>query len=101
MRKKKLICGKEPKQLNFNLNEPPIKTANDLNRHLSLISQRYLPLNPERISSQTSEDNLPIITKSEITNKIQKLKRTSICPVDIPIALVKAFSDKISELALP
>jgi hypothetical protein len=54
-------------------------------------------LNPERISSKTSEDNLPIITKSDITNKIQKLKKNSICPVDIRIALIKSFSDKISE----
>ena len=50
-------------------------------------------------SSPTIPPNtsFPFISPSDVINKILKLRKSSICPLDIPVDLIKAFSDKIAE----
>jgi len=35
---------------------------------------------------------------SDVEAKIKNIKKCSTCPIDIPIALIKAFADILSEL---
>ena len=95
-RKIKEICGKSPSEIDFHLPEPPNKTANDLNLYLASIVQSLPPFTG---SSPTIPPNtsFPFISPSDVINKILKLRKSSICPLDIPVDLIKAFSDKIAE----
>ena len=94
-RKIKEICGKNPVEVNFHLPEPPYKIANDLNLHLASIVQS-LPSFTGSGQTIPPSTSFPQISLSDVINKIQKLKKSSTCPLDIPIDLIKAFSDTIA-----
>ena len=92
----KEIGGRSCKNLDFLLDEPPEQTANELNKHLASIVQTFPPLSENQLIPETPKDKIPEISAKQIIEKIQKLKKTSICPIDIPIDLIKAFPDKLS-----
>ena len=70
--------------------------ASDLNKFLSSIVQSLPPL-----SINTAYDlqppNFPIILPSDVEVKIRNIKKCSTCPLNIPIVLIKAFADILSE----
>ena len=92
----KKICGKTHNNIDFHFQEDPSVTANDLNRFLSSIVQNLPPL-----SFDTPYDlcslNFPVISPSDVEAKIKNIKKCSTCPLDIPIVLIKAFADNLSE----
>ena len=94
--KLKKFAEKKTLVVNFHLPEPPYKIANDLNLHLALIVQSLPPFtgSGQTIPPSTS---FPQISPSDVINKIRKFKKSSTCPLDIPIELIKAFSDTIAE----
>ena len=94
----KKLSGKQISDIDFQLDERSIKTANDLNKHLTKIVQALPPLSAETLESipHSQNENLSHISSKDIEKKINNLKRTSICPSDLPILLVKAFTDKLS-----
>ena len=94
--KLKKLTGKSQEQLNFNINEPPKTTANDLNKFLASIVQSLPPLSYE-FPDIPVPFSLPHISPLDVVKKIEKLKRSSICPLDIPVPLIKAFSDYLSK----
>ena len=91
----KKLTGKSQEQLNFNINEPPKTTANDLNKFLASIVQSLPPLS-YAFPDIPDPFSLPYISPLDVVKKIEKLKRSSICPLDIPVPLIKAFSDYLS-----
>jgi len=86
----KKLSGEQIRNIDFQLNEPSIKTDNDLNRHYLHFPQTLVSI------SHSQDENLPHISLKDIKKKINNLKRTSTCPSDIPIVLVKAFAEKLS-----
>ena len=98
--KVKSLTGKSSQPVDFMKDEPLEKTANDLNAHFASIVQSYPPLPPEDppVSLTTpSDDNLIAdISSAIIIRKLSSLKRTSVAPFDIPVALIKAFAKELS-----
>jgi hypothetical protein len=88
--------AKTNNNIDFHFQEDPSVTANDLNRFLSSIVQNLPPL-----SFDTPYDlcslNFPVISPSDVEAKIKNIKKCSTCPLDIPIVLIKAFADNLSE----
>ena len=91
----KKLCGRSLDQLNFNLPEPPDATANNLNKFLASIIQS-LPALPIQLSTEAPSPFFPTVSPSEIERRIDKLRKTSVCPLDIPFPLIRAFGDFLS-----
>ena len=89
----KKISGKTVKNVDFNLDVPPETTANSLNRHLAAIVQTLPALSCHISPPPAPDQDIPVVQPADVEAKICKLKRTSICPLDIPIDLIKAFPD--------
>ena len=83
-------------QLNFNLPEPPDVTANNLNKFLPSIVQS-LPAFSNQLSTGAPSPSFPTVSPSEIEKRIDKLRKTSVCPLDIPLLLIRAFGDFLSK----
>ena len=92
----KKLCGRRFEQLNFNLPESPDITANNLNKFLASIVQSLPPLS-DQLPSGALSPSLPTVSPSEIERRIQKLRKTSIFPFDIPFPLISAFGDFLSK----
>jgi len=92
----KEIGGRLCKNLDFHLDELPEQTANELNKHLTNFLQTFSPLSENHLVSEILKDNVPKILSKEIIEKIQELKKTCICRIDISIDIIKALSDKLS-----
>ena len=92
----KKLCGRSLDQLNFNLPEPPDVTANSLNKFLASIVQS-LPALPIQLSTGAPSPFFPTVSPSEIERRIDKLRKTSVCPLDIPFPLIRAFGDFLSK----
>ena len=93
----KTLSGQQIINIDFQLDEPSIKTAH---QHPTKIVQALPPLSTEALESipHSQDENLPRTSPENIKKKINNLKRTSTCPSNIPIILVKAFADKLSLL---
>ena len=83
-------------QLNFNLPEPLGVTANSLNKFLTSIVQSLTAL-PIQLSTEVSSLFFPTVSPSEIERRIDKLRKTSVCPLDIPFPLIRAFGVFLSK----
>ena len=82
--------------IDLRLPEPPNKIANDLSSYLAFTLQSLPPFTGF-CPTILPNNSFPIISPSDVINKILKLRKLSSCPLDILIDLIKAFSDKIAE----
>ena len=78
------------------MDDTDTKLASQLNAHLASIVQTLPPLRPDEIPLPDYQD-LPIITAKMLTKKLRMLKQTSVTPIDIPIQIIKAFPEKLSQ----
>ena len=85
------------KNVDFNFDLFPETTANSLNKHLAAIVQSLPALSRHIPPPPAPDQNIPVVQPLDVEAKIRKLKTTSICPLDIPIDLEKAFPDKLSK----
>ena len=81
----------------MNLDVPSETTANLLNKHLAAIVQTHPPLSCNIPCPLAPDHGIPAIQPVDVEAKTCKLKRTSICLLDIPIDLVEGFPDKLSK----
>ena len=80
----KEIGGHLCKNLNFLLDEPPEQTANELKKHIASTLKTPPPPLENQLIPETPKNKILKISGKQIIEKIQKLKKTSICPIDIP-----------------
>ena len=96
-KKIKQMTGKMQTGQDFGYDEPNKQNADCLNTHLAAILQSLPPLNLEDFPHSSPDlMDFPIITEFQVRLKFMKLKRTSITPLSIPVALIKAFPEFLS-----
>jgi hypothetical protein len=78
--------------LDFILPESPEVTANNLNKFLASFV-KSLPVLSFQLPTDDLPPAFPSISPSEMERRIGKLRKTSVCPLDIPFPLIIAFSD--------
>jgi hypothetical protein len=93
IKKLKKLVGKQTKCADIDT-----ELANQFNAHLASIVQTLPPLRPDEIPQPHSDyQDFPTITVGIVIKKLRMLKRTSVTPIDIPIQIMKAFPDELSQ----